>query len=224
MPVTAVTIFHFQNNDMDIIDNYSRLTLGKYMDIQAISNNESLEEIDRQVQILSILTGVAEEEIMHLPIGEYKELVERSMFLTGELTYHPVAKKYICGGFELYPVRDYRKIETCQYIDFTTYASNLDRYLVEFISVILVPKGKRYNEGYDVMDVQRALREEMSVADGVSVAGFFLTLCGQSIKDSLDYSRQMASQIKDRQKREEIMKKIQEQERILTENGVGSQM
>ena len=44
---------------MDIIDNYNRLTLGKYMEIQAVSNDESLEDIDKQVQILSILTGVA---------------------------------------------------------------------------------------------------------------------------------------------------------------------
>ena len=104
---------------MDIIDNYDRLTLGQYMEIQAVSANESLEDIDRQVQIISILTGVAEDEILHLPIPEYKELVARSAFLNPEnITYHPVAKKYILGGWELIPVRDFRKLETCQYIDF----------------------------------------------------------------------------------------------------------
>ena len=66
---------------MDIIDNYNRLTLGQYMEIQEISRNESLEDIDKQVQIISILTGVAEDEILHLPIPEYKELVARSAFL-----------------------------------------------------------------------------------------------------------------------------------------------
>ena len=210
---------------MDIIDNYNKLTLGKYIEIQEISRNESLEDIDKQVQILSILTGEAEEEILHLPIVEYKELVARSAFLNPEtINVHPVAKRYLVGGFELIPVRDFRKIETCQYIDFQTYAPDMDKYLVEFLSVILVPKGHRYNEGYDILEVQRAIREEMSVADGISIAGFFLTWCRKSIKDSLNYSRRMAEGIKDKTKREEILHRIEEQEKLLETSGDGSQM
>ena len=209
---------------MDIIDNYNRLTLGKYMEIQEISRNESLEDIDKQVQILSVLTDVAEDEILHLPITEYKELVVKSGFLDPEnIKYRPVAKKYILGKFELIPCRDFRKIETCQYIDFQTYAPDLDNHLVEFLSVILVPKGHRYNEGYDILEVQQAIRDEMSVSDGVSLAGFFLTWCKKSIKDSLNYSRQEAMGIKDKKKREEILEKIREQERLLETNGDGSQ-
>ena len=210
---------------MDIIDSYNKLTLGKYMEIQEVSRNESLEDIDKQVQILSILTGMAEEEILHLPIQDYKELVAKSGFLNPEnINYQPVAKKYLLGKFELIPCRDFRKIETCQYIDFQTYAPDLDKYLVEFLSVILVPKGHRYNEGYDILEVQKAIREEMSVSDGVSLAGFFLTWCRKSIKDSLNYSKQEAMRIKDKTKREEILGKIQEQERLLETSGDGSQI
>ena len=210
---------------MDIIDSYNQLPLGKYMEIQEVSRNESLEDIDKQVQILSILTGVAEEEILHLPLPEYKELVVKSGFLAPEnINYHPVAKKYILGKFELIPCRDFRKIETCQYIDFQTYAPDLDKYLVEFLSVILVPKGHRYNEGYDILEVQQAIREEMSVSDGVSLAGFFLTWCKKSILDSLNYSRREAMRIKDKTKREEILGKILEQERLLETSGDGSPM
>ena len=225
MPDTDNIVFHFHETDMDIIDSYNKLTLGKYMEIQEVSRNESLEDIDKQVQILSILTGVAEEEILHLPIQDYKELVVKSGFLDPEnINYHPVAKKYILGKFELIPCRDFRKIETCQYIDFQTYAPDLDKYLVEFLSVILVPKGHRYNEGYDILEVQKAIREEMSVSDGVSLAGFFLTWCRKSIKDSLNYSKQEATRIKDKTKREEILGKIREQERLLGASGDGSQM
>ena len=210
---------------MDIIDNFNRLTLGMYQEIQEISRNESLEDIDRQVQILSVLTGVAEEEILHLPITEYKELVVKAGFLDpSNINYHPIAKKYLVGKFELIPLRDFRKMETCQYIDFQTYAPDLDNHLVEFLSVILVPKGHRYNEGYDILEVQKAIRDGMSVSDGVSLAGFFLIWCRKSIQDSLNYSKQEAMRIKDKTKREEILHKIQEQERLLQTSGDGSQM
>lgn len=210
---------------MDIIDNFNRLTLGQYQEIQEISGNESLEDIDKQVQILSVLTGVAEEEILHLPIQEYKELVVKAGFLNPEnINYHPIAKKYILGGFELIPCRDFRKLETCQYIDFQTYAPDLDNHLVEFLSVILVPKGHRYNEGYDILEVQKAIREEMSVSDGVSLAGFFLIWCRKSIMDSLNYSKQEAMGIKDKTKREEILRRIAEQEKLLQTSGDGLPM
>ena len=219
------TQYHFHAADMDIIDNYNQLTLGKYMEIQEVSRNESLEDIDKQVQILSILTGVAEDELLHLPLPEYKELVVKSGFLAPEnINYHPIAKKYILGTFELIPCRDFRKVETGQYIDFQTYAPDLDKYLVEFLSVILVPKGHRYNEGYDILEVQKAIREEMSVSDGVSLAGFFLTWCRKSILDSLNYSKREAMGIKDKTKREEILGKIREQERLLQTSGDGSPM
>lgn len=210
---------------MDIIDNYNRLTLGQYIEIQEISKDDSLEDIDRQVQILSVLTGMPSEEILHLPIHEYKELVIKSQFLNPEnITYHPIAKKYILGKFELIPCRDYRKLETGQYIDFQTYAPDLDRYLVEFLSVILVPKGHRYNDGYDILEVQRAIREEMSVSDGVSLAGFFLTWCRKSIVDSLNYSKREAMGIKDKTRREEILRRIAEQEKVLETDGDGLPM
>lgn len=210
---------------MDIIDSFNKLSLGKYMEIQAISREEGVEEIDKQTQILSVLTGTSEDEILHLPIVEYKELVAKSEFLAPEnIKYHPVAKKYIVGGFELIPVRDFRRIETAQYIDFQTYAPDLDKYLVEFLSVILVPKGHRYNEGYDIIEVQKALREEMPVSDGVSVAAFFLTLSRKSILSFLNYSREEAERIPDRAKRKEMMEKIEAQERLLKGNGDGLQI
>lgn len=208
---------------MDIIDNYNKLTIGQYIEIQAVSADEAMDEIDKQVRILSILTGETEDELLHLTLPEYKELVAKSRFLDPEnINYHPVAKRYILGGFELIPCRDFRKIETCQYIDFQTYAPDLDKYLVEFLSVILVPKGKRYNEGYDILDVQKAIREEMSVSDGVSIAGFFLTWCRKSIEDSLNSSKREAMKIPDRKEREKVLQRIREQEEILRTSGDGS--
>ena len=40
-----------------MIDNYNKLTLGQYQEILAIQNNESLEDLDKQVGTLSILSG-----------------------------------------------------------------------------------------------------------------------------------------------------------------------
>ena len=159
---------------------------------------------------------------MHLPIPEFTELSAKAQFLSAEgFNAGRMAKKYVIGGMELIPVTDFRKLETCQYLDFQTYAGDLDKYMAELISVLLVPKGHRYNEGYDIIALQESIRQEMSVADGATIVGFFLTLCGRSIKDSLNFSRRMAKGIKDKEKRTEILKRIEEQEKALGTSGVG---
>ena len=208
-----------------MIDNYKSLPLGKYLDICQVCKDESLEEIERQVKILSILSDMTEEEILHLPIPKYKEMVVASRFLEDvDRNRHKAARLYIVGNWKLLPTMDYRKMETAQYVDFQTFAPMVETHMAELLSCLLVPVGCRYNEGYDILEVQKAIREEMSVSDGVSLAGFFLTWCRKSIKDSLNYSKQEAMRIKDKTKREEILGKIQEQERLLEKSGDGSPM
>ena len=211
---------------MDIIDNYNKLPIGLYMEILEANKAEEVEDIDKQVKVISILTGESVDEILHLPITEYKELAARAAFLNPDnIGVRPIAKRYLVGDFELIPVTDFRKVETCQYIDFQAYAPDLDKHLVEFLSVILVPKGHRYNEGYDILEVQKAIREDMSVTDGVSLAGFFLISFRKSIEDSLNYSKREAKKIKNKAKREEILQRIKEQEEILSRiSGDGSPM
>ena len=193
---------------MDIIDSYNKLTLGKYDEIKTISQDETLDEVDRVVGIISVLTDVSEEEILHLPIHEFTELSSKIGFLSSEgFQGQRMAKQYKVGEWELIPVTDYRKLETCQYIDFKTYAGDLDNHLVELLSVL---------------EVQQAIRDGMTVTEGISVVSFFLNLFKGLIKDSLDYSREMVKGIKDKTKREEILEKIREQETLLETSGVGS--
>ena len=210
---------------MDIIDSYNKLSLGKYAEIQAITKDESIEEVDRMVGILSVLTGAPEDVILHLPIGEFTELSAKAKFLTAA-DFQPgrIAKKYKVGKWELYPVTDYRKLETCQYLDFNTFVQDMDNRMVELVSVLLVPKGCRYNEGYDIIELQKDIRDNLSVADGATIVAFFLTLCRQSIADSLNFSKRMAKGIRDKGKRKEILQRIAEQEEALGKSGDGSPM
>lgn len=208
---------------MDIIDSFNKLTLGKYAEIREITKDESLDEVDRIVAILSVLTGASEDDILHLPIAEFTDLSAKAKFLSADgFQAGRIAKKYKVGEWELIPVTDYRKLETCQYIDFKTYAPDVDNRMVELLSVILVPRGHRYNEGYDIIELQEAIRDGMTVTEAATIVGFFLTLWPKLIKDSLNFSRQEAMGIKDKAKREEILKKIREQEERLRTNGDGS--
>ena len=207
----------------DIIDNYRRLPIGKYEEICRLCKDEELDELDRQVKIISVLSDLSEDEVLNLPIVEYKEMAERTKFLNemSERDAARVASSYNVGGFNLVPVTDVRKITTAQYIDFQEYAKGGDENLVEILSCMLVPKGMKYNNGYDVVDVQRAIRENMSVADVLALTAFFLASYRNLTRDFLNYSKEEARRIPDPENREKILKRIQEQETILRTVGVG---
>ena len=208
-----------------MIDNYKSLPLGKYLDICQVCKDESLEEIERQVKILSILSDMSEEEILHLPIPKYKEMVVASRFLEDvDKNRHKAARLYIVGNWKLLPTMDYRKMETAQYVDFQTFAPMVETHMAELLSCLLVPVGCRYNEGYDILEVQQALKDNLSVTDALSLSAFFLTKFKNFIKDSLNSCRQEVRTIKDKSRRSQMEERIRSLENLLETSGDGSQM
>lgn len=211
--------------DITIIDNYRDLSIGDYQEIVAICKDGSLEEIDKQVKMISILTGRTEDEILDLPIMEYKRLSARLSFLESELPgdKQRLADSYKIGKFDLIPVKDIRKVSTAQYIDFQSFhQAGFEEHFVEILSCLLVPKGMKYNTDYDIIEVQNAIRKEMNVYDALCLYGFFIVSCNESIKDMLIFSLQEAKGIKDREQRERMIRLISEQMTLLKTNGNGS--
>lgn len=209
--------------DIDIIDNYRNLSIGKYQQILTINADDRLGALAKQAQTISVLTGISEEEVYHLPIEDYKTCVRKAAFLEGTVTNMPrLAKRYVVGQFKLVPVTDYRKLEAAQFIDYQTYAPDSDRRIAELVSVFLVPEGHRYNEGYDILDVQQAIHEHMNVADGVAVTAFFLTSLQRSLQATLNSCKQELKRLKtDKVEREKLMRQIQALERSLRTSGLG---
>lgn len=208
-----------------MIDNYNDLSVGKYLEILAIDKEEGIEDIDKQVRVVSVLSGMTEDEVLHMNIGEYTILARKADFLRiprAEELEPQVKPEYEVGGFVLRPVKDYKKLETGQYIDFKAYAADMESHFVELLSVILVPKGHRYGEGYEMEEVQEAIRS-MSVADALGVIAFFLKSYRELMLDSLNYSEREAQKMKDPTQRAETLERIAKARADLLKNGDGSQ-
>lgn len=209
---------------MKIIDNYRDLSIGMYLEICEIDSRTDIDDLHKQVCIIAILSGMAEEDIYNLPIEDYKELAAKALFLSKEYDGEVLtAKTYIVDRWTLIPVADFRKITTAQYIDFQTFAAEGEKRIVEILSTMLVPKGKKYNQDYDVIELQEALRKHLSVADALSLFAFFFVQYNQLIKDSLTFSKEMVLQMKDKEKKESLLKEIQRTEDLL-KDGVGLRM
>ncbi len=203
----------------NIIDNYRRLPIGKYQEILTISRDKELAELDKQVKILSVLSGLEEYEVLNLPIAEYKAMVVASSFLENICKDIPtnIAKGYKFGDMHLVPVMDVRKITTAQYIDFQEWSKGGEANLVQVLSCFLIPKGKKYNTDYDILEVQNLIRENLSVADVLALSAFFLNLYKISMHLSLACSRREAKRIPERERRQMMLQRIAEAEASLND-------
>lgn len=194
----------------DIINNYDRLPIGKTLDIQKVMKDESRDEVQKQVGIIAILADITEEDVLTMPLEDYHQLAVQSHFLDDA---PPMTKRlantYICGGYQLIPTKDARKITTAQYVDFQSYCKlGFMEHLAEVLSCLLIPKGKKYNTDYDIVAVQDAIRRDMSTTDAVSVFGFFLMSSAQSIANTLNYCKQEIMKLPKQEQREVLMKRI----------------
>lgn len=164
-----------------MITNYNDLPLGAYLDIVDINNDETREANDKNLAILSILTGQSEDDLLNLLIGEFSLLMQKAAFLSEPLPRKEKPEKsYHLGTFTLDVMADVAKMTAGQYIDFQTFAASND--IAGMLSTILVPHGHTYGDGYDPADVRAAILAQLPIVDANALAAFFLKRCELLIK------------------------------------------
>ena len=200
-----------------MIDNYGALTLGRYMRVNAVLESED-EELDKQVQIIAILADMTPDEVLLLPIGDYARMAAQTAFLREHCKPTEIMDGWTWEG--LIPTTDFRRINTAQYIDFQTFAKDFPASLPKLPSVFLIPEGKAYNDGYDVVEVQHRV-EALPFPDALGLAAFFFARFLQLTADSLTSWEQALRKEKDTKRRTEIRMKIAEVKALLQSVGAG---
>lgn len=187
-----------------MINDYKKLPIGKWMEIRDIQRDEAIEDnYTKTVAMLSVLSDIAEEDLYDKKLEDFSRMTGEMSFLLKEVPQVPVCDKHKMGGYELVLVNSLRDLTASQFIDYQTFVKDTDRYIVELLSIFLVPKGKKYCKDYDIADVQKAIRDNMSIADAMSVSAFFLDLFKVLYKSMQIYLTKTLKKMKKKMKAEE---------------------
>ena len=188
-----------------MIESYDKLTLGKWLELKDVDTNQ--EDIDIQLQYISILSDMSVDELSLIPLTEYTKLVEKSMFLTKE----PVAPSKLPKTIKIND-RDFRieqdvtKLTTGQYIDYQTYLKAQD--LAHILTCFIIPKGKKYGDGYELEEVCQFLKDNLPIGIALCISRFFfalwLRLTNVTLDSSIKKMRKAAKEMKNKQ----LMKKL----------------
>lgn len=163
---------------------WNDLTIGQYERICSIFK-EDIDDEEKMIGVVTVVYGITEDEVMRQPLTRTRDMIASVEGLKTSPDDVRTKKRYRLKG-KLYNVcLDADKITTAQYIDYQTYSKDFESNIAEILSVVLIPRGKRYGEGYDVAKLIGDIRESFPLGDALSIAKVFRYRWLKSIRRSL---------------------------------------
>lgn len=157
---------------MKIKDKWSDITIAEYERIvETIKSTD--DEIERLTGVISVLSGVDEDEIADMPIAEIARIGQKLDFLNSfDFNKNATYKSLVIDGETL--VLSVKDMSVAQYVDFQATWSAETKDLARIISICYVPKGKIYNKDYDIEELIEKIRNNVSIDKANSICFFLL--------------------------------------------------
>ena len=152
------------------------ITIEKHKQIQRLLT-DGMEDMQAvQAELLAIYADTDTDTIMSYPLTKYHKLLEKfyNDYFTDFSKAEPAIKdKYTAGDMVLVPMLDFTQITVAQMMDFSVLSVDPIENIEKLLAIFLLPKGKKYNDGYDLMEVQKAILK-MSFNELSPLLAFFL--------------------------------------------------
>lgn len=152
------------------------ITIEKHKQIQRLLT-DGMEDMQAvQAELLAIYADTDTDTIMSYPLTKYHKLLEKfyNDYFTDFSKAEPAIKdKYTAGDMVLVPMLDFTQITVAQMMDFSVLSTDPIENIEKLLAIFLLPKGKKYNDGYDLMEVQKAILK-MSFNELSPLLAFFL--------------------------------------------------
>lgn len=187
--------------------DWENITIEKYYKIKDILDDETDDDITKNVKLVAVITNKDEQEVWDMDMAEAGEYISRLQFLNKfELPKHPNMKIKL-PSYDLVVIKDLTKINVAQYVDFQNFVKMpLRESMEKILSIFLIPDGCSYNTGYDILDLQKEIRENLSFRVAEGLLSFFIEKYGKSLIHSLIYCRRQVKKTKDKEMMENLEK------------------
>ena len=154
------------------------VTIDEYFNLVDRLSDEGLTEYEREVILVSFVTGLDEDKVWDMTIGEFKANQLNTAFMKEFNVARDCNFKTIQLAGEKYDVcTDLHNFTVAQYIDFQTfYAQRKDNanILASLLACFIIPRGHGYAEGYDVNDLKLKIINGLDILTAEELLFFFL--------------------------------------------------
>ena len=190
--------------------SWNHITGEQYWEIFDILNSEA-SDLQKQAELIALIEGKSVDEILSLDMSSAAELINKLVFLNKfELSkrYHPSSIIIDNKKYNVYP--NLANLNVAQFIDYQSFIAQPFRESYDkILSILLIPGGHNYNEGYDILDVQKMIRENMSWVNIQSLLNFILVKYVKSYMRIQAYLTKRIRKEKNPVKKDTLMKKLE---------------
>ena len=171
------------------------LPLAKYLKTLEIFNAASLSDLDKNIEILAIYADTTVDSILKLRPDVVEEyFAEMSNSISSYKPSNSKRPKKIKINDQVYTINyNIGKLNMAQYIDFQQIIvkKNYLENLPALLSIFIIPKGHKYNDDYDIIELRRILENNITLDEALSIIFFSKMKSISLIKLKLLYYRSM---------------------------------
>lgn len=203
--------------------SWKDVTISIYEQVLDIYQRYSRAEDDTMLpyELVCAVYGKPWEWMEKMNIREANEYVKTIEFLGTKPKPKTAKDHYIINGHKYKTTFNLQNINTAQYIDFQQMADKSEEMPAEFLAIILIPEGHKYNDGYDINDVVLDIKYFLPIEDALGLSAFFLRLFQISIRRSINALRKLKKKAEREGKmNKEQLKALQRVIEIVSENGL----
>lgn len=202
--------------DIKVKKSWAEVSIKDYKRIEEICKRELDSELEKDIAVLAVLSGVDEDTIYSLPIIELRGLIDQIKWLSEDYDFPKEWKtnKLKIDGEEYIINPNINTFTVAQYADFQVIYPKKEDNMGRFLSIFIIPRGKKYNEGYDPIELADRLEEVLTINDWNRICFFFLVAWTLSIAVSL---RSSIKDLKKRMKKEKDPGKLAKMEEMMSQ-------
>lgn len=152
---------------------WNDLTLTDIMQIKSINTLQVATDDEKNLMVAAVVGGIDYQELIKMPLDKAKEYMDNTAFLLQEPKPKKAKRSYIINGRKYKLLKNETEMLTAQYIDLqAVYKDGFEKKPGELLSIMMVPEGHEYNDGYD-KDQVVADMYDMHVEEALGIVDFF---------------------------------------------------
>lgn len=176
---------------------WNDISIWKFLKIQEIMNDQYIDDEERTMQLIQLIYEVNPYKMRLQDFLQYQNSLD---FMRQELKKNKLQSEYEINGQTYVLTTDIAGINVTQYCDYVNYIKDDPgaENFYQILSVFLIPKGRQYNDGYDMNKTKTDIESHLGICDAMAMSDFFLryfqnytTILGQYFKHLMRWNRKM---------------------------------
>lgn len=186
--------------EIRVYEGWKDISLGKMKGLEKIGEeNKGLNEFELSCLYISYLY---ECEAKDLNFKEFQAYAQSLTFLGEPIPETKLKLEYNINGKEYSLDINPASFTAGQYYDFSQYNLKEKKDLIDFLSVILIPKGHTYCDDYNIEDVKEELLS-LPMPDVNAIVNFYIALVKRLAQLSQTFSLRLIKKAKKKMTKEE---------------------